>query len=207
MKRRDFFRKAGIGSATLVSLPALAHALTIPDLAGSPLKPGELPANPFVILLRGTYRRVVRCPDLGLSLVDVCDGSYVTTKIYPVSGLPEEDEGDREQANRGNRQGDRDRETEAAIGNFYVSPGMGGKPVAYDLPGGALSMVFTVNNLAPVPDGQGGRFLIGTLELNITEATGVYQSFVGGHNKMVDILRRLSDGTLIEHCFCIISRS
>ena len=207
MKRRDFFRKAGIGSATVVSLPALAHALTIPEWARSPLEPGELSANHFVILLRGTYKRVVRCPDLGLFQPNVCDGSYLTTKIYPVSGLPEEDEGDREQANRGNRRGDRDRETEAAIGNFYVSPGMGGKPVAYDLPGGALSMVFTVNNLAPVPDGQGGRFLIGTLELNITEATGVYQSFVGGHNKMVDILRRLSDGTLIEHCFCIISRS
>ena len=84
---------------------------------------------------------------------------------------------------------------------------MGGKPVAYDLPGGALSMVFTVNNLTPVPDGQGGTFLVGTLELNITEATGVYQSFVGGHNKMVDILHRLADGTLVEHCFCIISRS
>ena len=206
MKRRDFFRKAGIGSASLVSLPALAHALTIPELARSPLKPGELPANPFVILLRGTYKRVVRCPDLGLFLVNVCDGSYVTTKIYLVSGLPEEDEGDREQANRGNRRGDRNRETEDAIGNFYVAPGMG-KPVAYDLPGGALTMVFKVNNLTPVPDGQGGTFLVGTLELDITEATGVYQSFVGGHNKMVDILHRLTDGTLVEHCFCIISRS
>ena len=205
MKRRDFFRKAGIGSATLVSLPALAHALTIPEWALSPLKPGELPAKPFVILLRGTYKRVVRCPDLGLSLVNVCDGSYLTTKIYPVSGLPEEDEEDREEANRGNRRGDRDRETEAAIGNFYVAPGMG-KPVAYDLPGGALSMVFTVNNLTPVPDGQGGTFLVGTLELNITEATGVYQSFVGGHNKMVDILHRLASGTFVEHCNCIISR-
>ena len=205
MKRRDFFRKAGIGSATLVSLPALAHALAIPELAGSPLKPGELPGNPFVILLRGTYKRVKGCPNLGLSLVNVCDGSYVTTKIYPVSGLPEEDEEDREQANRGNRRGDRDRETEAAIGNFYVSPGMG-KPVAYDLPGGALTMVFTANNLAPVPDGQDGTFLVGTLELDIREATGEYQSFLGGHNKMVDILHRLADGTLVEHCFCIISR-
>ena len=67
-----------------------------------------------------------RCPDLGLFQVNVC-GSYLTTKIYPVSGLPEEDE-DR---------GDRDREPEAAIGNFYVAPGMG-KPVAYDLPGGRV---------------------------------------------------------------------
>jgi hypothetical protein len=197
MKRRDFFRKAGIGSATLVSLPALAHALTMPELARSPLKHGERPASPFVILLRGTYKRVKRCPDLGLFQVNVCDGSYLTTKIYPVSGLPEEDE------DRGDHRGDR--EPEAAIGNFYVAPGMG-KPVAYDLPGGAITMAFTANNLVPVPDGEGGTFLVGTLELDITEATGVYQSFIGGHNKMVDILHRLADGTLVEHCFCIISR-
>ncbi len=187
MKRRDFFRNAGIGSATLVSLPALAHALAIPESALSTLKPDEPPASPFVILLQGTYKPVGRCPDLGLFQVNVCDGSYLTTKIYPVSGPVKEAE-------------------EATIGNFYVAPGMGGKPVAYDLPRGALTMLFTANNLSPVPDGHGGTFLVGTLELAITEATGVYQSFVGGHNKMVDILHRLADGTLVEHCFCIISR-
>ena len=202
MKRRDFFKKAGIGSATLVSLPALAPALTLPELAGSPLKQGELPANPFVILLRGTYKRVVRCPDLGLLLVNPCDGSYSTTKIFAVSGLPEKH---KDEDNDGNRRGDRDRETEKAIGNFYVSIG-GDLPVAYDLPGGALTMVFTGNNLSTVPDGQGGTFLVGTFDLNITEATGVYQSFVHGHNRMVDILHRLADGTLVEHCYCVISR-
>jgi len=189
MKRRDFFRKAGIGSTTLASLPALAHAVTIPELAGSPLKPGEPTGNPFVILLRGTYKSVKRCPDLGLFLVNICDGSYLTVKIYSSSGLLEEDEEDREQV----------------IGNFYVAPGMG-KPVAYDLPGGALTMVFTGNKLTQVPDGQGGTFIVGTFELNITEATGVYQSFVHGHNTMVDILHRLADGTLVEHCYCTISR-
>ena len=189
MKRRDFVSKAGIGSAALVSLPVLAHALPIPELAGPPLKQGELPANPFVILLRGTYKPVKRCPDLGLFQVNICDGSYLTVKIYSVSGLLEEDEEDREQV----------------LGNFYVAPGMG-KPVAYDLPGGALTMVFTGNNLTPVPDGQGGTFLVGTFDLNITEATGVYQSFLNGHNRMVDILHRLADGTLVEHCYCVISR-
>ena len=182
-QRRTFIGRA---LAAVVSLPVLADALTTLAFAHSGRKKGDPPANPFVILLRGTYRRVRRCPDLGLSQVDICDPSYLTTKIYPVSGLPEE-------------------EDEDAIGNFYVAPGMG-KPVGYDLPGGALTMVFTANNLSPVPDGQGGTFLIGTLELNITEATGVYQSFLGGHNKMVDILHRLADGTLVEHCFCIISR-
>jgi len=184
-QRRTFI---GGALAAMVSLPALAHAVTIPELARSPLKPGELPANPFVILLRGTYKPVKRCPDLGL-LVNICDGSYLTTKIYSVSGLLEEDEEDREQV----------------IGNFYVAPGMG-KPVAYDLPRGALTMVFTGNNITPVPDGQGGTFLVGTFDLNITEATGVYQSFLHGHNRMVDILHRLADGTLVEHCYCVISR-
>jgi hypothetical protein len=181
-QRRTFI---GGALAALVSLPALAHAVTI----RSPLKQGELPANPFVILLRGTYKPVKRCPDLGLFLVNICDGSYLTVKIYSVSGLLEEDEEDREQV----------------IGNFYVAPGMG-KPIAYDLPGGALTMVFTGNNLTSVPDGQGGTFLVGTFDLNITEATGVYQSFVHGHNRMVDILHRLADGTLVEHCYCVISR-
>ena len=188
-EKKRFFRNAGIGSATLVSLPVLADALTTPAFAGSALKQGELPANTFVILLRGTYKPVKRCPDLGLFLVNICDGAYLTTKVYSVSGLLEEDEEDREQV----------------IGNFYVAPGMG-KPVAYDLPGGALTMVFTGNNLTPVPDGQGGTFLVGTFDLNITEATGVYQSFLHGHNRMVDILHRLADGTRVEHCYCVISR-
>jgi hypothetical protein len=196
MKRRDFFKQAGIGSAALVSLPALAHALTGPAWARSAQKQDEPPADTFVILLHGPYEPVVHCPDLGLLQVNLCDGSYSTTKIYAVSGLPEEA---KEQANRPS-----DRK-QKAIGNFYVSLGMG-KPVAYDLPGGALTMVFTVNNLAPVPDGLGGTFFVGTLELNITEAIGIYQSFVGGHNTMVDILHQLADGTFVEHCYCIISR-
>ena len=199
MKRRDFFKQAGIGSATLISLPGLAHAMTTPEPARPPMAPDEPPASNFVVLLAGTYQPVVRCPDLGLLLVNHCDGSYSTTKIYPVS--PEE----RAQANRGNHLGDRDRQTEKAIGNFYVSLGMG-KPVAYDLPGGAMAMRFTGSNVQNVPDGQGGTFTVGTFDLDITEATGVYQSFLGGRNKMVDILRRLADGTFVEHCYCNISR-
>jgi len=193
MKRRDFVKKAGVGSAALVSLPAFADALTAAAEARSPLKAGAPLGDSFVILLHGQYEPVVRCPDLGLFQVDVCDGSYSTTKIYAVDGLPENG---REHANP---------TEDKAIGNFYVALGMGGL-VAYDLPEGALTMIFTANNLAPVPDGFGGTFLIGTIELNITEATGIYQSFVGGHNTMVDILHRLADGTLVEHCYCIISR-
>jgi hypothetical protein len=69
-----------------------------------------------------------------------------------------------------------------------------------------LAMVFTANNLKPAPDGQGGTYLVGTLQLDITDATGIFQSFVGGHNNMVDILHHLADGSFFEHCFCVISR-
>ena len=201
MKRRDFFKKAGIGSATLMSFPALAHALARPAVAPSPPDSGGGLGNAFVILLSGPYRPVVKCPDLGLFQVNVCDGSFSTTKIYPVRGLPVGESG---QINPGDRTDVSHCETENAIGNFYVQ--FGGIHCAYDLPGGALTMVFTANNLVPVPDGFGGTYFVGTLELEITEATGIYQSFVGGHNTMVDILRRLSDGTFVEHCFCNISR-
>ena len=86
---------------------------------------------------------MVDCPNIGLY---VCDGTFSTTKIYPISGLPGEDSG---QGNSSNP----DRETEDAIGNFYVqlaSPNF----VAYDLPGGSLTMVFTADNLVSVPDGH-----------------------------------------------------
>jgi hypothetical protein len=200
MNRRNFFKQAGIGSATLIALPGLAHAMTMPESPRSPLESVDGPASPFVILLAGTYEKVVRCPDLGLLTVNPCDGSYSTTKIYPVSNRNEERE-----ANPGFQRGDRNREAEKAIGNFYVSIG-GNKPVAYDLPGGAIAMVFTGSNVQNIPDGQGGVFIVGTFDLNVTEATGLYESFVGGHNKMVDILHRLADGTFVEHCNCIISR-
>ena len=200
MKRRDFFKQAGIGSAALISLPPLAH-MNIPDSVRSAV-PASGPADsPLLVLVAGTYEPVVRCPELGL-VANPCDGTYSTTKIYPVSASHEGGE-----ANRGHRLGDRNRESQKAIGNFYVSLG-GGKPVAYDLPGGAMAMVFTGANVqSEIPDGQGGFFaFVGTFELTITEATGIYESFVGGHNKMVDILHRLADGTLVEHCNCIISK-
>jgi hypothetical protein len=152
---------------------------------------GRRPADTFSILLQGPYRPVVHAPNLGLFTVDLSDGSYSKTKIFRVSGLPQHD-------------GPGDRDAKKAIGTFYVQ--FAGSLVAYDLPGGSISMAFTSIDLKPVPDGQGGMYLIGTADLNITEATGVYESFVGGHNKMVDILHQLSDGSFVEHCICIISR-
>ena len=152
-------------------------------------------ADTFSILLSGKYKQNVHGPDLGLLQVDLSDGSFSRTKIFAISGLPEQEH---------DRDHDRDREKEP-IGKFYVQIGTGNM-AAYDLPGGALTMVFTGADAKEVPDGQGGTYLIGTFDLDILEATGRFQSFVGGHNKMVDILHHLADGSFVEHCICIISR-
>jgi hypothetical protein len=190
MKRRDFVRTVGIGSAALMSFPSIAHATggLLPALA--PKKVGP-PAETFLILLQGTYEPVERCDDLGLSGVDLCDGSYSTTLIYPVSGLDAK------------VKKPVDGKSDKAIGKFYVQ--FAGTLAVYDLPEGALKMEFTGSDIAPVPDGQGGTFFVGTFELAITEATGIYQSFAGGHNTMVDTLHQLADGNFVEHCYCIIS--
>jgi hypothetical protein len=203
MNRRDFVKNVGLGSASaaFLSVPTLAHALSNAQGARSPLKHGAPVGDSFVILLQGPYQPVKGCPDFGLSQVNLCDGSFSKTKIYPVSGLKEDG---REQANGDGRPNDRDSNAEKPIGTFYVQ--FAGMLAAYDLPRGALTMVFTANNTIPVPDEQGGTFSIGTFELDITEATGIYQSFVGGHNKMVDVLHQLADGTFVEHCYCIITR-
>jgi hypothetical protein len=141
----------------------------------------------LVLLLRGLYKPVVDGPDLGLSTVDLSDGSYSTTKIYPVSGIP----------------GHRD--VLEAIGDFYTQ--FEGNLCAYDLPGGAVAMRFTPkSNTESVDDGAGGSYLQGTWELKVPEATGRYRSFVGGHNRMVDSLHLLASGDADEFCVCLISR-
>jgi hypothetical protein len=181
---------------------AMVSLLSAPVQAAGPSpqdRGGQL-GDTFSILLEGPYKAVAKGhgPDLGLTLVDLSDGSFSKTKIFPVSGLPEADKG------HGNG-GDRDGETKKPIGTFYVQ--FVGMLAAYDLPGGAITMVFTdQSNFKPVPDGQGGTYFVGSLELDILEATGRYEPFVGGHNTMVDILHQLADGSFVEHCFCIIRR-
>jgi hypothetical protein len=144
----------------------------------------------FVLLLKGLYQPVVHGPDLGLSTVDLSDGSYSTTTIYPVSGTP------------GNTNADK------AIGRFYVQ--FDGDLCAYHVPGGSFAMRFTGSNVNFVPDGHGGQFLEGTFELTVIEATGTYRPFVGGHNHMVDKLHFLppgdGSGGVDEYCFCFVSR-
>ena len=161
----------GLGSLVLFPSQLLAKAV---------------PSDSFVILLKGIYRPVVHGPDLGLSTVDLNDGSYSTTSIYPVSGTP------------GN--GDPSK----AFGTFYVQ--FDGNLCAYHIPGGSLAMRFTGSDVVFVDDGAGGRFLVGTFELTILEATGVYRPFVGGHNHMVDRLHFLASGEVDEFCFCFISQ-
>ena len=153
------------------------------------------PKDPFVLLLNGLYQPVApgTGPDLGLSRagVNLNDGSYSVTQIYPVhvEGIPCH-------ANE-----------DTAIGRFYVQ--FAGSLCAYQLPGGALAMEFiaTCGGFKPdVPDGSGGAFMNGTFELTILEATGRFHSFEGGHNHMVDRLHRLANFTFDEYCFCFISR-
>jgi hypothetical protein len=146
------------------------------------------PTDTFVILLKGLYQPVVHGPDLGLSAVDLSDGSYSKTKIYPVSGTP------------GNT------DPNKAIGDFYAQ--FTGDLCAYHIPGGSFAMRFTFvdDKIVFVDDGQGGQYLRGTLELTILEATGVYRSFAGGHNHMVDHPHLLASGAADESCFCNISR-
>jgi hypothetical protein len=149
-------------------------------------------ADTFVVLLKGLYQPVVHGPNLGLSAVDLSDGSYSTTKIYPVSGTP------------GNTN------LNKAIGDFYVQ--LAGPPpglCAYHIPGGSFAMRFTGSDVAFEPDGAGGRFLVGTFELDVIEGTGIYRSVVGGHNHMVDRLHFLAPGDgsggIDEYCFCFVS--
>lgn len=150
------------------------------------LAKGAVPNDSFVILLKGLYKPVVHGPNLGLSTVDLNDGSYSTTSIYPVNGTP------------GNQNHNK------SIGNFYVQ--FDGDLCAYHVPGGSFAMRFTGSDFVFVDDGAGGQFLEGTFELTVLEATGVYRPFVGGHNHMVDKLHFLASGGVDEYCFCFISR-
>lgn len=143
------------------------------------------------LLLRGEYKPVAHGPNLGLKTVNLDDGSYSTTKIYPVVGTP-----------------GRHKNLHESVGDFYVQ--FAGDLCAYRLPGGSIAMRFTGSDVVNVGDGHGGVFVNGTWELKILEATGRYRSFQRGHNHMVDTLHLLAPGDgsggAVEYCFCFISR-
>ena len=159
----------------------------------------SVPNDPFILLLKGLYQPVPKGSgqhNFGLTTVDLDDGSYSKTRIYPIFGI------------RGSTHQDK------SIGTFYVSPAMG--LCAYDLPGGAIAMKFIpgAGRTFPVvvPDGS-GQYLEGSAPLTILEATGIYRAFAGGHNNMVDKLHQLVAGAPFagfpssgydELCFCMI---
>jgi hypothetical protein len=183
-------RRTFIGSA-LAALLASSRRLMADDEGA--------PNDPFILLLQGIYQPVLvgKGPkdNLGLTTVNLSDGTYSKTQIYAIFGV------------------DGANDQKKAIGTFYVQ--FNGSLCAYDLPGGAVAMQFLpapagapagFNGFVPFPDGQGGTYLEGTFELVILEATGIYRAFKGGHNHMVDRLHQLATGQFDEFCFCNISQ-
>jgi hypothetical protein len=181
-------RKVAISRRTVLG-GAMVALLPLPEQAIAGEKHRRR-SDLLVLLLKGLYSPVVDGPDLGLSSVDLSDGSYSTTKIYPVIGLP-------------GHPSEKD-----PIGDFYVQ--FAGMLCAYDLPGGSIAMEFTpVKDTVTIDDGHGGNSVDGTYELNIIEATGRFRYLVGGHNHMVDKLHFLAPGDgsggIDEYCFCFIT--
>ena len=174
------------------ALAALAVALLVQTTitqAGNKGRP-VAPSNPFVVLLEGTFEPAGVVPDLGLVLPHLNNGRYQKVPFFNIdSGIPSP--------------------TDNVAGTFYVQFPVGDL-CAYDFPKGKILAKFTFVDDVTIdfqefPDGSWiGNF---TEELVILEATGIYQSFTGGHIHMVDRLEySASDDNLIEHCFCHYSR-
>jgi len=140
-QRRTFIGRALAAGGALAALSASSGRMMAAE------KDEDAPNDPFIVLLQGLYQLVPagRGPakNLGLSLstVNLSDGTYSTTKIYPVFGIPES------------------RDQDEAIGKFYVS--LTTFKCAYDLPGGALAMQFQ-----PAP--AGAPFLDGNTDILAT---------------------------------------
>src|SRR5881628_571552 len=110
------------------SIPAAAMGALLASRRVTADDDRELPGNPFILLLRGHYQAVPagQGPNLGLSSVNLSDGTYSRTKIYPVFKAPGGTNGEHSD--------------DDAIGTFYVS--LATFLCAYDLPGGAITMQF-----------------------------------------------------------------
>src|SRR5207244_13126209 len=89
MKNSNIVKVAALTLGTLIAL------LSFPGQAV-----GQLPNDPFVILLNGIYQPVVHGLNLGLAQVNLSAGTYGNIDMYRVSGLS---------YNRGN-----------ATGNFHA---------------------------------------------------------------------------------------
>ena len=174
------------GALAVLAVARLFQPPTIQ--AGDHGKP-VAPSNPFVTLLEGIYEPVAHVPDLGFCR-DINNGFVIKVSIFNIdSGIPSP--------------------TDKVAGTFYVQYPVGDL-CAYDFPKGKILAKFTfvddvTTSYEEFPDGS--WIFEGTEELEILEATGIYQSFAGGHIHMVDRLEyRASDDKLIEHCFCHYSR-
>ena len=173
-----------------------SSGLTAAERDGGTDEGSSVPNDPFILLLKGVYQPVPTGSgqhNFGLTTVNLDDGSYSKTRIYPIFGI------------RGSTHQDK------SIGTFYVNNDF----CAYDLPGGAIAMQFLPGGTFPVvvPDGKGGQYDEGSIPLTILEATGIYRAFAGGHNNMVDKLHQLVAGAPFdgfpssgydELCFCMI---
>ena len=158
-------RRALIGGALVALLSSPGRVMAQGKARDDRREDHSKPKDPLVLLLNGLYQPVApgTGPDLGLSGagVNLNDGSYSVTQIYPVhvEGIACHENED------------------TAIGRFYVQ--FGGSLCAYQLPGGALAMEFIADcgGFKPdVTDGLGGAYMNGTFELTILEATGKFRA-------------------------------
>jgi hypothetical protein len=177
-------RRALIGGA----LAGAAGLVVVPQQVSAEGNRKREVEHAFAVLLKGIYKPAAQAPDLGLSGIDLNDGSYSTVPMFPVSGIA----------------GSEDSLT--AVGDFYVQ--FNGNLCAYDLPGGALSMQFIAGaeHATTFDDGADGSILQGTWELTVLDATGIFRHFKRGHNHMLDNLHFLASGDIDEYCICFIRR-
>src|SRR5215470_981648 len=77
---------------------ALAALLSSSGRVVAKERDDDVPNDPFIVLLNGLYRAVPAghgpVDNLGLSttVVNLSDGSYARTRIYPVFGIPERED-------------------------------------------------------------------------------------------------------------------
>jgi hypothetical protein len=154
-------RRTYIGGA-LAALIGGALAALLVSSPGVMAANESTPKDPFILLLTGIYQPVPKgegpADNLGLdpTTIDLSDGSYSKTQIYPIFGV------------------DGANDQKKAIGTFYVS--LTTFLCAYDLPGGAIAMQFLpppagapqgFNSFVVFLDGSGGQYDEGTFELTI----------------------------------------
>ena len=72
-------RRALIGGA----LAGAAGLVVVPQHVSAEGRGDREVENAFAVLLKGTYKAAAQAPDLGLSGIDLNDGSYSTVPIFP----------------------------------------------------------------------------------------------------------------------------